>query len=176
MSLSAKQKKFCDEYLVDLNSTKAAERAGYSQKTAKEQASRLLTNVNVHSYLSSLKEKREKRTEISQDMIVNELAKVGFTNIQDYINGDLTIRDLAKIPANQAAAIKSIKRTVTESDFGTKEVVEFVLHDKLKSLELLGRHVGIFEKDNQQKAPVAFDASKLSDEAIKSILNASKNT
>jgi len=70
MALTAKQKKFVLEYLVDLNATQAAIRAGYSPKTANEQGARLLTNVSVQEAIQKAMSKREQRTEITQDMVL----------------------------------------------------------------------------------------------------------
>jgi len=70
MALTAKQKRFAEEYLIDLNATQAAIRAGYSPKTANEQGARLLANVSVQTYIAELMEKRELRTKITQDMVL----------------------------------------------------------------------------------------------------------
>lgn len=75
MSLTPKQAEFCRQYLIDLNATQAAIRAGYSVKTAKEQAARLLTNVNIQSEISQMQVAREKRTEITQDYVLSGLKK-----------------------------------------------------------------------------------------------------
>lgn len=150
MPLSPKQKKFCQEYIVDLNATQAAIRAGYSEKTANEQGARLLANVSIKKFVNDLKDKRAKRTEITADMVVKELAKIGFSNIQDYIIGGNGISDLHEIDEKKAAAVASVKKSVTTFDGGEKEVVEFKLWNKVDALEKLGRHLGIFEKDNEQ--------------------------
>ena len=74
--LEEKQKMFCKEYLVDFNGTQAAIRAGYSKKTANEQASRLLAKVNVQTYLKQLIEKRNERTKITQDEVIADIIEV----------------------------------------------------------------------------------------------------
>jgi phage terminase small subunit len=73
--LTPKQQRFVEEYLTDLNATKAAERAGYSKKTANPQASRLLANVNVQEAITNAKNKRSERTEIDQDWVINKLVE-----------------------------------------------------------------------------------------------------
>lgn len=78
MKLTPKQQKFCDEYLIDLNGTQAAIRSGYSEKTANEQASRLLVNVNIKEYLKLKQKKTTEKLEISKEEIVKlvlEIAK-----------------------------------------------------------------------------------------------------
>lgn len=74
--LTEKQKRFCDEYLIDLNATQAAIRAGYSARTANEQGARLLANVSVQEYIARKMAERSRRTGVNQDRVVLELAKI----------------------------------------------------------------------------------------------------
>ena len=88
MALTAKQKIFADEYLIDLNATRAYKVAYPKVKkdeTAKAAASRMLTNVNVASYAEKRMKDREKRTEITQDMVLKKLAKIGFADVTDFV-------------------------------------------------------------------------------------------
>lgn len=101
--LTDRQARFCEEYLIDLNATQAAIRAGYSEKTANEQGARLLANVSVQEKIAELKAERAKRTEITQDSVIQELAAVA------------------------RAEVKGVRAV-----------------DKLKALELLGKHLGMF--------------------------------
>ena len=86
MALTEKQKRFVEEYLIDLNATQAAIRAGYSAKTANEQGARLLVNVSIQKAISRAMTARSNRTNISQERVVNELAKIAFLNISDIID------------------------------------------------------------------------------------------
>lgn len=110
MALNAKQSRFVDEYMVDLNATQAAIRAGYSEKTANEQGARLLVNVSIQEAVQEARQKRQERVELTQDMVVEELRKVGFADAADYTDAKLKYSN------------------------------------KLRALELLGKHIGIFEK------------------------------
>jgi len=83
--LNVKVLTFCEEFIVDLNGKQAAIRAGYSAKTAHVQASRLLTNAKVQEKIAELQLLRSKRTEITADMVLNELAYVGFAKITDFL-------------------------------------------------------------------------------------------
>lgn len=133
-----KQQRFVDEYLIDLNATQAAIRAGYSPKTANEQGARLLANVSVQDAVSRAQAERSRRTGISQDRILRELAKIALLNISDVVNLDtVTIKEGAT--REDTACIASVKiktGNVTEREIKT--------HDKLKALDLLGRHLGMF--------------------------------
>jgi phage terminase small subunit len=155
MNLTPKQQRFCEEYMVDLNGTQAAIRAGYSKRTSNEQAVRLLANVSVSAKIFELQKALSKSTGITAERILKEFAKIGFANIQDYISAENEITDLSKIEVDKAAAVESI--TVTETTFGTpdnpgvKTKVAFKLYDKISALVNMGRHIGLFEKDNRQK-------------------------
>lgn len=142
--LTDNQKRFCEEYLIDLNGKQAAIRAGYSEKTAENQASRLLSNAKVSAFIQTLKIKRSDRTEITADMVIQELAKVGFANLQDYIKAGFTIEDIQQLQRDHASAIESIKVKKTHGEYPSTEI-SFKLHDKISALEKLGRHLGVFE-------------------------------
>ena len=82
-NLTPKQERFCEEYLIDLNATQAAIRAGYSEKTAYSAGQRLLRNVEIQNRIAELKAERSKRTEITQDRVVKELAAMAFANVTE---------------------------------------------------------------------------------------------
>jgi phage terminase small subunit len=153
--LTERQKRFCQEYIIDLNGTQAAIRAGYRKHSSEAQACKLLAMPHVKEKITSLMDARSKRTEITADQVIQELAKIGFHNVQDYINEGNTVKDFTKIPREHAASVSSVK--VTERKIGTgktaakENTTEFKLHDKRAALESLGKHLGIFEKDNRQK-------------------------
>lgn len=142
VSVTEKQKIFANEYLVDLNATRAYRVAYPSVKkdeTAKSAGSRMLTNVNVANYISDRMQERQKRTEVTQDMVVQELASIAFARVTDYAtvqDGVVIIRDTDNLTENQIRAIAGIK----EGKFG----IEVKLNDKEKALELLGRHLGMW--------------------------------
>ena len=141
--LTEKQRRFVDEYLIDLNATQAAIRAGYSVKTAREQASQNLTKLNIQQAISEKMAERSKRTGVNQDRIVLELAKIAFVNAADVIDSDdATIK--ARATADDTAAIQSVKVKVIPTKEGEGVEREIRLNDKLKALELLGKHLGMW--------------------------------
>ena len=106
--MTDKQKRFCEEYMIDLNATQAAIRAGYSVKTANEQGARLLANVSVHQEIERLKAERSRRTGITADRVLQELARIGFVNPLDVIDpSDAAV--LRSANADDVAAIASVK-------------------------------------------------------------------
>jgi phage terminase small subunit len=151
---TGKQQRFVEEYLVDLNATQAYRRAGYAAKTddiARAASSRLLANVNVTAAIQQAKEARSKRVEISQDSVLNEIAKLGFANMLDYITvqpDGTAFVDLTKLTREQAAAIQEITTEEYTEGKGddAREVrkVKLKLADKKGSLELLGKHLALF--------------------------------
>lgn len=141
--LTAKQKKFVEEYLIDLNATQAAIRAGYSPNTAQEQSSRLLSNVMVKNEIDKAMAERSRRTGINQDRVLRELAKIAFVNPNDVINfRDATVKITSE---ENLAAIASIKVKKIPGEYGDATEREVKLYDKLRALDLLGRHLGMFK-------------------------------
>ena len=141
--MTQKQERFCEEYLIDLNATQAAIRAGYSANTANEQGARMLANVSIRARIDREMAERSRRTGVNADRVVRELAKIAFVNADDLIDVDnATIREDAT--EEDKACIASVKVKHTSGDgFDTTER-EIKLCDKLKALEQLGRHLGIF--------------------------------
>lgn len=142
MALTEKQKRFVEEYLIDLNATQAAIRAGYSAKTANEQGARLLVNVSIQKAISRAMTARSNRTNISQDRVVNELAKIAFLNIADLIDQNGNMK--SNVSRDDMAGIEWMRSRGIETENGYVKETEFRLTSKLKALELLGRHLGMF--------------------------------
>ena len=152
MKLTPKQMRFVDEWLIDFNGKQAAIRAGYSAKTAEATAARLLRNGKVQAESSRRQKDLQRRTEVTQDRVVKELMRVAFADMADYaqvrsypvVNKDgievvkqlVTFTKTSALTDDQRAAIASIKQGANG--------IEVKLHDKIKSLELLGRHIGMF--------------------------------
>jgi phage terminase small subunit len=163
--ITAKQAAFCREYLVDLNGTQAAVRAGYSEKTARSQAGRLLTNVDIVAEVSRLMEERSRRTDASADTVVAELMKIALADIGEAFNQDGSMKALHEMPVEVRRAIAGID--VFEEFTGRGEDREQIgwtkklrLWDKPKALELLGRHLRMFtdklEHTGPDGQPIAF--------------------
>lgn len=142
---------FCREYVKDFNGSQACIRAGYSAKTANVQSVRLLANAKIKAWIVDYKKNNADKFPDDVKKVVDELKKLGYSNIQDYIGENFTVNDFKKLPREVAAAIASIETETVEYMGRTTTKVKFKLFDKTKSLELLGRHLGIFEKDNAQK-------------------------
>lgn len=116
MALTTKQERFVEEYLVDLNATQAAIRAGYSSKTAEQMGYQLLQKTSVQKALREAIDERSKRTGITQEKVIEEIGKIAFAKAHDYSDADLKYSN------------------------------------KLKALELLGKHLGMFDGKSGQDA------------------------
>lgn len=140
--LTPKQVTFVAEYLVDLNATQAAIRAGYSARNADKIGPELLGKTRVAAAISEAIEKRNQRTGISQDRILEELGRIAFGDLRDAVEWGpegVMLIDSAQLTDDQAAAISEVGETVTK-DGGSTRIKR---HDKVKALELLMRHKGM---------------------------------
>ena len=158
--MTEKQKIFADEYLIDLNATRAY-RVAYPSVKKEEAAavngSKLLRNTKVATYIQERMKERQKRTEITQDRVLEELAAIAFAKATDYAEvkeGQVIIKDTANLDEQKARAIAGIE----EGKFGIK----VKLNDKEKALELLGRHLGMF-KDKLEVSGLEEEKKKLGD-------------
>ena len=141
--LTAKQQAFVDEFQIDLNATQAAIRAGYSAKTARQIGAENLSKPAIKAAIARHRAERSERTKIDADYVLHELANLTKANILDYMVADQrgTLRvDLTKLTRDQAAAISEV--TVDELTTGGTRV-KFRLIDKLKTLDLLGKHTDV---------------------------------
>lgn len=142
--------------MIDHNGTQAAIRAGYSKAAARSTASEFLTNPNIQLYISDLQEQIRARTKISADMVVEELQSLAMWNIKDFISDGNMVKDLSKMDRKTLRPVIGIKTTTKWEMEGKKLVpvttTEVRFADKRGAQESLGRHLGIFKDDNEQKA------------------------
>ena len=124
--LNEKQKQFCEEYIIDLNGTQAAIRAGYSAKTANEQAAQLLAKLSIQEYICELKNRRSERVKYSQDELMRDILEVKNRCMQ----------------ANP----------VLDKEGNETGIWKFDSNGANKALDMLAKHVGFYETDNKQKA------------------------
>lgn len=143
--LTEKQKRFVAEYLVDLNATQAAIRAGYSPKTANRIGSQNLSKVDVQAEIEKRRATLRNKLEITQEKVIEELAAVAFANGADFAQvtktGLVRIIPTEDIPQDKRKAIASIKE-------GAANGTEIKTYDKVRALELLGKHLGVFDSNN----------------------------
>jgi phage terminase small subunit len=154
MALTPKQQRFVEEYLIDLNATQAAIRAGFSEATAAEQGYQLLHKTSVIDAIAEAKAARSERTQITADMVVAELARIGFSNMGNYArwNGSgVDLVDSSTLNDDALRCVSEVSQTVT-AEGGT---VKFKLHDKKGALDSLGRHLGMFQDNLNLKGELS---------------------
>lgn len=140
--LTDKQQRFVDEYLIDLNATQAAIRAGYSVKTANEQGSQNLAKLSIQQVIAEKMAERSRRTGVNQDRVVLELAKIAFVKLTDIIDEKGKIKDTAT--EDDLACLEGYKYKYSDTDSGYSVEREVKLSSKMKALELLGKHLGMW--------------------------------
>lgn len=162
-SLTPKRKRFGNEFVIDLNGTQAAIRAGYSPKTANEQAARLLANASVQEYIKGLMKGLEEKTGITQEKVLKEIAAVAFADVTDY--AQIIEKPLEIFAEGQAFTVENedgslkmhrcVEPVLTENLTETqrkalasikegKHGIEIKTHDKLKALQMLGDYLSLF--------------------------------
>lgn len=168
--LTDKQECFCQEYLIDLNATQAAIRVDYSEKTATEQGSRLLTNVNVQERISELKKERSERIKIEVDRVLKEIARVAFADPRELYDEGGRLKDICELDDDTAAIVSGVDIQTThyggqtEKDVETKKIR---MWNKIQALELAGRHLVLFtDKQIVKEESYLDDLRKLSEEEL----------
>jgi phage terminase small subunit len=142
--LTDKQKRFCEEYLIDLNATQSAIRAGYSKATAGAIGSENLTKPEIRAYIENAQKERSERTLVDADFVISGLKEVSLRCMANKPVMDWDYED---------KCLKHRQAIIMDEEGKTKEVgvYEFDSSGANRSLELLGKHLGIFEKDNKQQ-------------------------
>lgn len=154
--LTAKQKRFAEEYIVDLNATQAAIRAGYSEKTARAIGAENLTKPNIAEYIQQLMNERSERTRITADRVLEEYAKIGFADIKDYVSfrtgltvvghndeGEPIIDTAHIVVAHDSEEVDGAP--ISEVSVSRDGTFKFKLHDKKGALDSIARHLGMFD-------------------------------
>lgn len=146
--LNPKQIAFCEEYIIDLNATQAAIRAGYSAKTAQAQSSRLLSNVMVNEYITELKLNRSERTAIDADYVLSRLVEIDKLDVLDILEDNGELKAISNWPKSWRTSILGIEiNELFEGRGEDRECIGFAkkikFPDKVKNLDMLGKHVSV---------------------------------
>lgn len=159
-SLTPRQSLFVSEYLVDLNATRAAKAAGYSEKTAEAARSRLLRNVKVAAAIEMRAAERSKKLEITADRVLKELARLAFFDPRQFFNADGSVKQISELDEDTARALAGMEvEEMFEGRGDDRRQVgvlrKYKLADKKGALELLGKHFSLFtERVQIERAPL----------------------
>ena len=143
--LTDRQERFCREYVVDLNATQAAIRAGYSSNGAAVNATKLLKNNNVKKKIAQLQSEIAKRVEITADMVVRELAAIGFADVRECFDASGNLINPRKLPESIAKVVAGIDMIEVKKDVRVKKIK---LWNKVQALESLAKHLGMYQQDS----------------------------
>lgn len=152
--ISPKQARFVAEYLVDLNASKAAIRAGYSPKTAGSQAFDLLKKPEIVAEVERQRQIHAEKTGLSVERVLKEAMRLAFFDIRKLVDKDGNPLPLNQLDDDTAAAIQGLDvASVGNAEMGVGQVLKYKIADKNSAIERLFKHLGLFEKDNKQNNP-----------------------
>ena len=167
--LTRKQELFVKEYLIDLNATQAAIRAGYSVKTALAIGSENLSKPDIAAAIQAAMDLRSLRTEITADRVLKEIQKIAFSDIRNVFDKDGRLLPVGMMPPEVTASISSIKistKSLPGSDpVDVEHIAELKFWDKNSSLEKLGKHLKLFNEVGSKENPLTVN-STLTDEQL----------
>lgn len=160
MALTAKQQRFVVEYLVDLNATQAAIRAGYAAKGAKDQAYQLMQRPVIAAAIKEAMEARNQRTQVDADYVLNRLTEIDQMDLLDILDDDMSIKPLSKWPKVWRQSLSGFDIAEMFEGVGKERDLVGLMKkikwpDKVKNLELLGKHVNV----NAFREQVAVDVT-----------------
>ncbi len=168
VELTPRQSRFVDEYLIDLNGTQAAIRAGYSEKCAEVTASRLLRNAKVAAEIANRQEERSKRTQIDADYVLHRLHEIDQLDIADILDSTGNVLPVKQWPKAWRTSVSGLDVQEMMSGDIQSIVRKVKWPDKLRNLELIGKHVSVRAFDEDKNGGGAEDlAQALSDLADK---------
>lgn len=158
--LNMKQKRFCREYMLDHNGAQAAIRAGYSEKTAKEQASQLLTKLNVQQYIKDLEDGHIQDWKITREDIVNRWIDLGINTDPTVImekfweNSHNLGQFFDSLTPSERLLVKEITTTTSKEGIQSHNLK---LHDQTRALEVLSKHAGLYKESGNEGTGITLE-------------------
>ena len=159
--LNAKQEMFCREYIVDLNATQAAIRAGYSEKTANNQVGRLLVNVGIQARIEELKAARNEDVKIDANYVLKRLVEIDSMDVLDILMADGSVKPVAEWPKVWRTTLSGIDVMEMQSGDAAAILKKIKWPDKVKNLELIGKHINVGAFEIKQRISVSEDFDEL---------------
>lgn len=156
--LTAKQQRFVEEYLVDLNATQAAIRAGYSPRSAKQYADELLSRPHIAAAVAAAQAARSERTQIDVDYVLQRMVEIDQMDVLDIMNDDMSLKPVREWPRVWRQYLSGFDLSELFEGRGDERELIGILKkvrwpDKIKNLELLGRHLGMFKDRVEHSGP-----------------------
>lgn len=163
MALTPKQARFVAEYLIDLNASQAAERAGYSKKTAYSQGERLLKNAEITKAVSDGKAKQLEAADLSAVRVLEELRRLAFSDVRRLFDERGNLKPLHQLTAEDSACISSLEVIIKNAQAGdghTDTVHKLKVWDKTRSLEMLAKHFGLLIEQVAHRGTIQLEIKK----------------
>lgn len=156
--MTDRQAEFVRQYLIDLNATQAAIRAGYSPSTANREGSRLLSNAVIAAAIKEAQDRRAERTKVTQDRVLTELARIGFSDYRVLFDGRGQLKAHNEMDDDGAAVVASVEVFEEFERRGNERVQtgytkKVKLWDKVAALSKMGQHLGMFTEKVEISGP-----------------------
>lgn len=166
MTLTNKQEAFCREYLIDLNATQAAIRAGYSEKTARKIGCENVTKPDIQNRIQELLNARNGRLEINADYVLKRLVEIEQMDVLDILTDSGDLRPIKDWPKVWRTTLSGLDIAAIRVDGAEALLKKVKWPDKVKNLELLGKHVSVqaFREQVKNEHDVVGTLSDLMDE------------
>ena len=158
--LRPKQQRFVQEYLVDLNATKAAIRAGYSEKTAGSQGFDLLKKPEIELAVQQAFEDVAQRVGVTQQMVIKEYVRLAFSDLSDVVDvssGEVVVHNLNELSEDVRRAVSEVSSSVTPSGINMR----VKLHDKKGALDSLAKYLGLLKDNNDKGTNVQVNVAQI---------------
>ena len=146
--LSRKMERFCNEFIIDMSVTGAAVRAGYSEKTAAQQGSRLLRKPEVAALVRRLHKEKLDRVDLRAENVIKELATIAFSDVRSLLDSDGQLVPVHLLPDEAAASIASFD--VTTAGNGQTRISRIKTWNKVAALEQLCKHLGLLRPEQHE--------------------------
>ena len=146
---NSKYERFCQEYTVDNNKSQAAIRAGYSENRADSRGAHLWGIDSIRGRVEYLQGELSKASGLDAKMLMEESKKIGFANIKGIVGSGNRIEDISGLSDEVTAAISSVANT--------RAGVKITMHSKETALENMGKHIGFYGKDNEQRGAILYN-------------------
>jgi phage terminase small subunit len=152
-ALTARERRFVDEYMIDLNATQAAIRAGYSERTAGAIGYENLTKPEIQSAITAARAAQQQRTQITADRVLQEVARLALYDPRKFFDADGRPKQIQDLDDDTAAVLAGldVSEIASDRDSPLITVKKYKLPDKGANLERLMKHLGLFGVDNSQK-------------------------
>jgi phage terminase small subunit len=183
-AINARQEAFCQEYIVDLNQAAAAKRAGYTESRAHITGAELMADPRVQARIAELQRERTARTQITQDRVLQELARLAFFDIRKLLHPDGSAKLITELDDDTAAALAGMDIFEEFAGSGEERIQigytkKYKITDKKGSLELLMRHMGMLNDKLKLQGdaanPLVLLMQQLRGSAIKPVTNLTKD-